>query len=810
MAMAAELLHSDALDRLDHSIEITTKRKKSTSKKDDQVSLSIIEGTVIKRKFHNPENGYTVLKVRLNDLSGVIDVIGNMPSVREGDQYKFTGTELHHPQWGKQFKFISSEIILPTGTVGVARHLSGITAGVGLVKAQKIVDSLGENCLQKIKDFPEVLDTLDFLDDRQRREIAEDLSKNSVQAELAGLIRKEGIGPAMVAKIYNKYGADSVKVVKENPYILADDLYGVGFITADGIAQTVGIAPNSPYRVESALNYTLEEAGNQGHVYLEPNTIVGALLGKRDQRGKSIAKGIIEGSGVTVSQIAEANRKLILSDRCVREGDAVYAKHLYIAECTVAKAIIRLLNNRIPSLPNLDAMISDIENRDGLSYAPEQKEAIKTSLQNRLSIITGGPGVGKTTVINAICDIYKKLYPHNYLYLAAPTGRAAKRMREATEKHASTIHRLLCYNPRSGGFEFGPGNPLSGPGLAIIDESSMIDIELMADLISAVDDLQVIFVGDVDQLPSVGPGSVLRDMIASGCVPTTRLKFNFRQAGGSKIAAFANMVCDGVSPPLQNDGDFEFFKITELNQAPNAVTRYVVELIENGYGKMDFQILSPMKKNSCGTNNLNYIVREIVNPLTPEKPTIESFHLNDKNKMESFRLGDKVMVIKNNYTLGVFNGDLGEITAINKGITTVDFGNDIVDFKVSDLDLLTLAYASTIHKSQGSEFPIVIMVLTTQHFIMWQRNLLYTGMTRAKHRLVIIASDESVKESIRNNKIEKRFSMLAQRIRDGRRDLEMCENNGVAEEVGAVANEQEITQPQNDENNNGNLPEDQE
>jgi exodeoxyribonuclease V alpha subunit len=672
---------------------------------------------------------------------------GNMPAVREGDEYLFKGNFVIHPKFGRQFKFTSAELLLPTGTAGVARYISNITYGVGMAKAKKIVDALGDDCLAKIQADPSALDNLDFLNEKQREEIAKDLTCNSVRAELAGIICRDGIGQGMVARIYGKYGADSVRVVKENPYVLCQDLWGVGFKKADSVAQAVGIEANNPNRVEAAVNFVLQSAGEEGHVYLEPRDVVKKLIGR---------SGIIEASGVEIKDVAEANGRLIAQGRCVREGDAVYAKELYLAECEVAKAVKGLLGNKADLLlmGDFSSMIDCIQSRDGVQYAPEQREAIKISLTNQISIITGGPGTGKSTVTNAIVEIYKRLLPNNQIYLAAPTGRAAKRMAEVTSRDAQTIHRLLRYNPMDGGFFFGYGNPLPGPGLLIVDEFSMVDIELAASLFAAVDDLQVIMVGDVDQLPSVGPGSVLRDMIASGMVPTVQLQFNYRQAGGSKIAEYANLICKGKIPPLETAGDFEYLPILEADEAQQVILGLVREAMASGYGQMDFQVLAPMRKGNTGVIKLNELVRELVNPADPDKP-----------KLGDYRLGDKVMVIKNNYSLGVFNGDLGEVIGINRGKMTVNFGDYVVDFDVESLHLLTLAYATTIHKSQGSEFPLVFMPLTKQHYIMLQRNLLYTGMTRAKKRLVLVADEWSEKKAVGNDVIEKRFSMLAERIR---------------------------------------------
>jgi exodeoxyribonuclease V alpha subunit len=718
-----------------------------------EIVSQTIEGTVTRRIFYNAETGFCILTANIGEPED-IKLSGSISSIREGDRYKFSGVYVDHPKYGRQFRFDSAELILPTGTAGVARYISTITYGVGMAKAQKIVDALGEDCLTRIKDFPELLETLDFLTETQRQEIAEDLAKNSVQAELAGLICRDGIGQGMVARIMGKYGQDSVRIVKENPYLLSDELWGVGFRKADAIAQTVGIAPNSPYRVEAALSYLLTEASSEGHVYLEPANIVRKLIGKG---------GLIEASGVEIPDVARANGKLISDGRCVREGDAVYSKRLYIAECAVAETIKRLIadSEKLPQCDtwesNIDKMIADIESRDGIEYAPEQKKAVKSALSYNISVITGGPGTGKTTVINTICSIYKTIHPHNYLYLAAPTGRAAKRMSEATKQDAKTIHRLLKYSPMIGGFEYGCDNPLPVPGLLIADESSMVDIDLMHDLLAAVDDgLQVVCVGDVDQLPSVGPGSVLRDMIASEAVPTVRLKYNYRQAGGSKIAEFANLVCQGVTPPLQSDGDFEYIPIEEANQALDVILGLVRGALESGYSQMDFQVLAPMRRGGSGVTKLNEVVRELVNPATPGKPTLGLY-----------RLGDKVMVIKNNYQLGVFNGDLGQITNIQKGSLTVDFGDGTVDFRMDDLDLLALAYASTIHKSQGSEFSLVFMPLTKQHYIMQNREIFYTGITRAKKRLVLVADQHSIERCVKNCTVTKRYSMLAERIKAG-------------------------------------------
>jgi exodeoxyribonuclease V alpha subunit len=718
-----------------------------TAKK-QSAAAEVVQGTIARRIFYNADNGYCVLAVRLTNNDEDVKMNGQMASIREGDEYRFTGQWTTHPKYGPQFKFTEAELVMPTGAKGLARYLSNITSGVGIVKARKIVEALGEDALEKLKANPEVLNThpgLSFLTPDQKADIMKDLTENSVQAELSALICREGIGPGMVTRIYTQYGADSVKVVKENPYILADEVWGVGFLKADAIAQAVGIEPNSPYRVEAALNYVLKEAANEGHCFLQPNDIVKRLIGR---------KGLVEASGVEIADVAAANQRIIDDGRCVREGDAVYEKGLYIAECIVAMNIRTLLIPDDKAFPGLDDLIASTQKEVGFEYEANQKQAIKTALNSGISVITGGPGTGKTTVLNAICKIYAQCFPDNELYLCAPTGRAAKRMSEATGRDSRTIHRLLRYNPAYGDFEFHSENPLPGPGLIVVDEASMIDIELMADLLEAAVDLQVILVGDIDQLPSVGPGSVLRDCIASEQVPTVRLEYNYRQAGGSKISEFANLVCQGEVPPLMSVGDFEYAPVEDADQAVEIVKNLVMAARAEGLGLLDFQILSPMHRGSAGVKNLNEVIRELVNPKQNGKP-----------ELGWYRLGDKVMVTKNNYDLGVFNGDLGIIKHIEKGKLTIDFGDFVQEFAMEHLDLLTLAYASTIHKSQGSEFPLVIMPIVNQHYIMLQRNLIYTGMTRAKKRLVLVGDERAVKRAVKNNKIEQRWSMLAERIR---------------------------------------------
>lgn len=726
-----------------------------------------LQAEIIRRIYRNSENGYTVLAC-YNDENGDFKATGSLPSVREGDEYRFKGQWKNHPKFGEQFQFTEAELVLPSSKSGIARYLSQVTYGVGVAKAQKIAEALGEDALTKIKEDPSVLENLEFLNEQQRQDIAADLAANDVQAELASLVCAEGIGMGTVAKLMQQYGNDAVSQIKENPYVLIDDVFGVGFSLADRIALQTGIKPDSRFRVEAAMRYALEEAANEGHVYLHPNDIFRRLVGGKTKTQKA---GIISDSGVGVGEIKQAFQELERQEVCVREGDAIYLKKYYETEKSLAGCVRRLLAKERPdeatetvNLKVIEMWIGELQRKWGIEYATEQRRAIIKSLMEPVSIITGGPGCGKSEITRAIVDIYKKMNsPREGLYLCAPTGRAAKRLSEATGVEAKTIHRLLRYNPGVGGFEFGHSQPLPGPGLIIVDEASMMDLELAEALFAATsanpgEAHQVVLIGDINQLPSVGAGNVLRDLINSDAVPFARLLFNYRQAGGSKVAEYANLICDGRLPELRSNGDFHYITVESADDAVEWI-EYLAQTGAVGMGlpPLQWQVLAPMKRGNCGVNALNEKIKELLNP-------------KDEQELQlgSFSVGDKVMVIKNDYSLGVFNGDLGVVKHIERGKMVVDFGElSTVEFSVDNLGILVPAWASTIHKSQGSEFDVVIMPLVSQHYMMLQRNLLYTGMTRARKELILIADEKSLKRAVENNRVEKRLTGLQERLRGG-------------------------------------------
>ncbi|AFL99494.1 helicase, putative, RecD/TraA family [Desulfitobacterium dehalogenans ATCC 51507] len=719
--------------------------------------VATLAGKIISVRFHNPQNGYSVISIEPKDMveTGMVScsAVGNLAAVRVGDEYEFAGEWKEHPQYGRQFAFCKADVVLPKEKTGAATYLATLAYGVGFAKAKRIVDRLGDDALNRIIEAPALLDQFHFLSPQQREEIQEGLLKNTRLAELAALICKEGVGIGTATRIFNTYGQASVSIVKENPYVLADEVYGIGFKVADRIGMGLSIAPDSPYRVESAYMYALREAGNDGHVYLTPkDTIVAldGLLGKQSMVG--------------VSNIKDAYAELEQRGLVCREGDAIYVASMLAEEKQLARDIVRLaqMDGKYLSTDTeqkLEEVTEAMQAEFGVIYAPEQKEAIKKSFYKSLSVVTGGPGTGKTTVIKGIIEAYRKIARSNLIMLAAPTGRAAKRMTEATGCDASTIHRLLKFNPMINGFEHDADNQLPA-GLLIVDEYSMSDLHLAKCLFEAVpSDMLMVIVGDVDQLPSVGPGKVLEDIIESRQVITTRLKFNYRQASGSRIALEASRVVEfGECRLYQDEKDWKTILEDEPEKAVTRIKAEVRAALAQGLGIMDFQVLAPMKKGLVGVDNLNEVIREIVNPpdvLKPEKKT---------GKDKFFRLGDKIMVIRNNYKLGVFNGDIGVIQGIDSSSIAVDFEGEMVTFSEDNINDLTLAYASTIHKSQGSEFPLVIMIIMRSHYIMLQKNLFYTGFTRAKQRLVLVCQESAVKRCLDNAEKKERHTLLRDRI----------------------------------------------
>lgn len=706
--------------------------------------METMQGYVSRVIFKNNENGYCVLAVTPNkgyrnqqtdtnqsqpgqdqdDLpippeESTVKFVGNIPgnSVREGDEYKFSGKWVTNPKFGKQFKFDDAEVVLPDSRAGVIAYFcSDHFYGIGPVAAGKIVDALGEDALEKLKNNPDAAFSVPGITGKQAKEIAAKMREHSTVGDLISLICGDGVSTNLAARIHARYGGEeALKLVKNNPYQLIQDLNGVGFKIADRIARITGVEPNSPFRVEAAIRHVLYEAQNEGHVALtaaEVNHTVLELLGPD--------------CGVQPVDVGRIGASMVACEELYREKESnnlVYLVGMHRAEVSVAKKI-RFLSEggtgtgvqvnvdeadaaiEQDDLINIESMVDDVAAKSGIQYAPEQHQAIVTALTSNFSVITGGPGTGKSTITNAIVDIYQDLNPRDEIYLASPTGRAAKRLSEATGYEAKTIHRLLRYNPLLGGFTHNEYEPLPGPGLLIVDEFSMCDIELADSLFRAIpDDIKVVLVGDIDQLPSVGPGSVLRDVISSSVVPVTRLKYVYRQGKESTIAWLADKIRNGEKVNLERltqksieNGlnDFEFILAEDPSDAAVAIEKLVGELTEAGHDAMYFQVLTPLKsKGAAGADYLNKMIQRSINPPDEAKQELQY-------NATTYRLGDKIMVVKNNYHKGVFNGDLGIVVGLQRNKDGTGLYADIdgrpVWFGMDDMCEITLAYAYTIHK----------------------------------------------------------------------------------------------------------------
>lgn len=762
-----------------------------------QAAVETLKVRILATTFHNPDNGYTVVRCERSEGQGenlfgqdensfdfnfnqpeTITAVGHTTSIRDGDEYLLTGSWKINPRYGKQFAFTKAEIILPTGREGIIAYLASVVRGIGPARAAIIYDALGADCFAVIQaEGPDaitnaVLNAKFPITKQMAIDLHEALCANSKLAELTALVAGEGVSAATAAKIYHTMGPNCIEAVKSNPYCLADEVYGIGFKKADLIARRLGVAADSPFRYQSAIRYALAEAAGEGHCYLIPRELiakVSVLLGK----GCAIQMDDIRDNCIELAKMG----LLVIEE----EARAVYLRHLNEVEKRAAERLISLANGwrRDISEEDLDLTVEALQEELGVVYSEYQKEAIKMALREPVCIITGGPGTGKTTITQGILLADSWLNFGRELYLCAPTGRAAKRMGEVTGREAMTIHRMLKFQPGGNGinggrFYHGLDNPLD-PGRIIIDEASMIDIALTADLLEAIPDdqaTQVILVGDVDQLPSVGPGSVLRDCIESGIIPTVRLKYNYRQAQGSKIAEIAAQMVEGEMPdldsPMATTHDFQPVLVEEAEEAAEAVKQAVERCVRDGLGLMDFQVLAPMYAGKAGVDKMNRMIQEMLNSsslLGQEENKKRELAIGER----IFREGDKVIVLKNDYFKDVFNGDLGLIVeALSSGLMVkfpekeqpVLFGRD-------EMDKLTLAYATSIHKSQGSEFPVVVVVMLKQHYIMLRRNLAYTGITRARDRLVLICQEDAVRIAVARVETERRNSRLRERLIKG-------------------------------------------
>jgi exodeoxyribonuclease V alpha subunit len=709
-----------------------------------------IAGLVERVTFFNEESGFSVLRVKVRGQRDLVTVLGSLPSVSAGEWLTAEGWWVRDKEHGLQFKAKVLKAVPPTTSEGVERYLGGgFVKGVGPVLAKKLVGHFGAEVLSVIGNNPADLESVDGIGPKRRERIANAWQEGMHIREIMLFLHSHGVSTGRAVRIYKTYGVLAIQTVRENPYTLAKEIHGIGFATADQIAQSVGIPKDSQNRARAGIDHVLLGATSEGHCALPLEKL------------KLAAIKLLE---VSVETVEQAVSKMLTSGFLLLEEidsePLVFLPHLRKAEVGIATKIRRLGAAR-PVYPKIDfeKAVTWCEKKTGKTLAPSQREALKTVLTSRTAIITGGPGVGKTTLVNSILLILRAKKVK--CLLCAPTGRAAKRLTETTGLEAKTIHRLLEVDPATGRFSRNEDNPLECD-LLIVDETSMVDVLLMYALLRALPKTSgLIMVGDVDQLPSVGPGNALRDLIESGVVPVLRLTEVFRQAASSKIITSAHLIRQGKMPELQSaESGSDFYFVGR--ETPEEIAATLVRLIQDRIPKhlgldpiRDIQVLCPMNRGSIGVRELNTALQIALNPVRPGEPAVERFGWR-------FQTRDKVIQTENDYKKEVFNGDIGTIEKIDpvEHEVSIKFDDRLVTYDFGELDEISLAYAVTIHKSQGSEFPAVVIPVAMQHYMLLQRNLIYTGITRAKRLLVVIGQKKALGLAVRNDRSHKRYSGL--------------------------------------------------
>lgn len=693
--------------------------------------------------YQNPENGYSVMRVKVKGYDELVTLVGNLLEVPAGSVLLCEGDWKVDKRYGSQFVAQTWEEVMPATLYGIEKYLgSGLVKGIGPKFAQLIVSRFGLDTIEIIETDIKRLYEVPGIGQKRVEKIAESWEKQKDIKNVMLFLQGYGVSTAYAAKIYRQYGKESIDTVKTNPYKLADDIWGIGFKTADTIASKMGYEKNDLRRLKSGVTYTLSHMAEEGNVYAEEEQLV---------------KSAIELLDADEAPVRQAISEMLQSEDLIADAEAIYMPPFYYAEVGTANRLNKLLDCVEGSLFNIIPDISVISKQTGVEYDEVQAEAIREAVSSKVMVLTGGPGTGKTTTTQGIIAALKAMDLR--ILLAAPTGRAAKRMSEATGMEAKTIHLLLEYNPKDG-YKRNDDNPLEGDAL-IVDECSMIDLLLMNNLMKAIPaGMRLVLVGDIDQLPSVGAGNVLRDIIDSKRIPVIRLTRIFRQAQESRIVMSAHAINKGVFPDTSNGKhtDFFFIQQEEPEQAVDTIVKLVKERLPNAYKRptSDIQVLTPMQRGVVGAANLNMALQTVLNP--------GQVSLNRSGY--SFRQGDRVMQLRNNYDKEVFNGDLGYIERVDMEDRTlfVCFDGRTVEYDVSELDELTLAYATTIHKSQGSEYPIVVMPVLMTHYVMLQRNLIYTGITRAKKICVLVGTKKALSFAIRNLSVLKRNTKLKERL----------------------------------------------
>ena len=747
--------------------------------------LSALECVLERITFHNTENGYSVVRVAPSDNKSVargeiVTVLGNFSNPVVGESLRCFGTWIRHPQYGSQFQLERYETLRPATARAIEKYLgSGMVKGIGPVMAKRIVDKFGEGALDIIEQQPARLTEVSGLGAKRVDKICSAWAEQREIRNIMLFLQGHGVTPTFAVKIYRHYKERSIEIVENNPFQLATDIWGIGFKSADKIAQNIGFSPDDPRRLEAGIVYVLnEEMDNGGHCYLLREELIrkasGILLPSAPSESDEEAPSL--DIPARVAAIEAVLETLIEMAKLVSEtvelmgvGEtAIYTPSIHVTEKAVAERINTLVNFPWRARPTSAAVteaVADLEGYDILS--PEQQAAVRQALSEPILILTGGPGTGKTTTTRAIVAGFEKL--GRRLQLASPTGRAAKRAAEVTGREAKTIHRLLAFDPQTRGFKHGPDEPLELDVL-VIDESSMLDLVLTHNTLRAIPNgAQIVFVGDVDQLPSVGPGNVLSDLIRSGRVPVARLTQVFRQAAKSKIITNAHAINHGRMPELlppsaiaAQGADCVFVEAEEAEDVPTKIAGVVARSLPKlGYSPQDIMVLSPMQRGTVGGRHLNEVLQNVLNPPHPDKTEHQRGPI-------TFRVGDRVMQRVNNYDKNVFNGDVGTIAGIDREnqVIAIQYPEGAIEYDYSDMDQLAHALCVTIHKSQGSEYPACVIALHTQHYMMLQRNLLYTALTRAKKIAVFVGSKRAIAMAVRNRNVVPRNTRLAERLQN--------------------------------------------
>ena len=735
---------------------------RSAGKRPGNAQEEILEGTIERIVFSGGGGEFTVARLAREGAVEPVTVVGSLLGLPQGARLRLRGSYENNPRFGRQFRVQSYTELSPETLAGIRRYLgAGLVKGIGPEFAGRIVERFGIHTLEILDAQPERIREVPGIGPSRAQAIQKAWSSQRRLREVMVFLQGYGVSPAFAARIYKRYGPAAIARVRENPFRLAFDVWGIGFLSADRLATALGIARDSEVRVEAGVRHALDEAGGLGHVFLPRSRLV-----EEAAKLLEVEPPLVEAA---VDRLGRAGDVAIES---TPEGAAVFEVGLFRAEVATATGLLRLLRGRGLRV-DAERAIARYQAEARITLAPQQAEAVRRALHEPLLVITGGPGVGKTTIVRGIVSTLVR--QGLTVALAAPTGRAAKRLQEATGQPAATLHRLLEWRPADGVFGRNSSRPLQAD-LLVVDEASMIDIRLMADLLAALaDGTRLVLVGDVDQLPSVGPGMVLRDVIASGRVPTVRLTEIFRQAAASLIVTNAHRIHDGVQPELgappaqgraADQRDFFFIEDDDPAHAAETIRDLVATRLPRRYGfsPRDIQVLTPMHRGELGATALNRLLQDAITPGQPE--------LRSGGRV--FRVGDRVMQLRNNYDRDVYNGDVGEVLRVAGGSgeaseshAVVGFDEREVSYAADDLDELALAYAATVHKSQGSEYPAVIVPVHTQHYVMLQRSLLYTAVTRGKKLVVLIGSRKALRIAVANAEVAARCSRLAARLAAG-------------------------------------------